>query len=235
MRCVREWNWLCQTVWALGYDFELASETMLAEAEVDKKLHSLRLSHAAYRVVLLPSCISLQETTATLLDRFVRARGKLLAAAPVPYLLNGRVGLDPYPLERLLARWRTTILRGAVAEKTDKLRRILRKRVWTPVAVYRKPENVSSGEFIVQHRRSEALDLFYLFNRSGETIEALVEIRQEATLEEWDAVDGRPLALNHWHADGNTYTAVSFRPAKGKFIAARKKVCNNLDQISRAR
>ena len=33
---VKEWGWLCQTVWEFGYDFDIVSETGLAEAEVDK-------------------------------------------------------------------------------------------------------------------------------------------------------------------------------------------------------
>ena len=41
---VKEWSWLCQTIWELGYDFDIASETTLATAEVDKSTRTLRLN-----------------------------------------------------------------------------------------------------------------------------------------------------------------------------------------------
>ena len=219
---VKEWGRLCQTVWELGYDFDIVSETDLLEAAVDKSSRTLRLNGENYSGVLLPSCLALQEETVAVLMQFVKARGGLIAIDPVPYLLNGRIGLDPYPLERLLYRRRTTILRGPRKEKIAALERLLRKQIKLPIQIYTKPENTPTHAIAVQHRESTDLDLFYLFNRGERPIETLIEIRWESTVEEWDPTNGERNALSHWHADGKTYTQLSFDCGQGRFIVARR-------------
>ena len=219
---VKEWGWLCQTVWGLGYDFDIASETGLTTAEVDKSAHSLRLNGEQYSAILLPACLALQEETVEVLTQFVKARGGLIAIDPVPYLLNGRIGLDPYPLERLLYRWRTSLLRGTTNEKGAALERLLRKRIKRPIQVYAKPDNTPTCAIVAQHRQSADLDLLYLFNRGGLPIETLIEIQWESTLEEWDATNGEQCARDHWQADGKTYIQLSFDCGQGRFIVARR-------------
>ena len=220
----KEWGWLCQTVWELGYDFDIASETELTTAEVDKSAHILCLNDEQYSSVLLPTCLALQEETVEVLTQFVKARGGLIAIDPVPYLLNGRIGLDPYPLERLLYRWRTSILRGTANEKAAALERLLHKRIKRPIRVYAKPDNAPTYAIVAQHRQSADLDLLYLFNRGGQPIETLIEIQWESTLEEWDATNGEQCARDHWQADGKTYIQLSFDCGEGKFIVARRDV-----------
>ncbi|RKU12566.1 hypothetical protein C6502_05590, partial [Candidatus Poribacteria bacterium] len=219
---VKEWSWLCQTIWEFGYDFDIVSETGLIEAEMDKSNRTLRLNGADYSAVLLPSCLALQEKTVEILTQFVKGRGGLIAIDPVPYLLNGRIGLDPYPLERLLYRRRTSIVRGPTNEKVATLERLLRKQIKLPIQIYAKPDNTATRAIIIQHRESTDLDLFYLFNRGERSIETLIEIQWEATIEEWDPTDGEQHALSHWHADRKTYTALSFDCGQGRFIVARR-------------
>ena len=221
---VKEWSWLCQTVWELGYDFDIVSETGLAGAEVDKSSHPLRLNGGYYSSVLLPPCLALQERTVEVLTQFVKARGGLIGIDPVPYLLNGRIGLDPYPLERLLYRRRTSILRGTTDEKIAALERLLRKQITLPIQIYAKPDNTPTRTIIAQHRESADLDLFYLFNRSEQSIETLIEIQWESTVEEWDSISGERHTRSHWHADGKTYTTLSFNRGQGKFILAQGEV-----------
>ena len=221
---VKEWSWLCQTIWEFGYDFDIASETTLATAEVDKSTRTLRLKDGNYSSVLLPPCLALQEKTVEVLTRFVKARGGLIAMDPVPYLLNGRIGLDPYSLERLLYRRRTAILRGPTNEKVTALERLLRKQVKLPIQIYAKPDNMPTQTIVLQHRESADLDLFYLFNRVEEPIETLIEIQWESTIEEWDPTNGEQHPQSHWHADRKTYTQLSFDSGQGRFIVARRDV-----------
>ena len=220
----KEWSWLCQTVWECGYDFDIVSETGLTEAEVDKSSRTLRLNGEDYSAVLLPSCLALQEETVDLLTQFVKTRGGLIAIDPVPYLLNGRIGLDPYPLERLLYRRRTSILRGPTNEKVAALERLLRKHIKLPIQIHVKPDNTPTHAVVVQHRGSTDLDLFYLFNRGEQPIETLIEIRWESTVEEWDPTNGERQVVSHWHADRKTYTQLSFDCGQGRFIVARRGV-----------
>ena len=220
-RLKKEWSWLCQTLWELGYDFDIASETELIAASVDSR--SLRLKEAAYPLILLPTSLSLQEGTVNLLTQFVKARGKLIALAPVPYLLNGRIGVDPYPLERLLYRWRTSIVAGETSrEKRDGLKNLLKKWIKPAVRVYRKPDNSQTNCIAIQHRQSKDFNLFYLFNREETAVEVLVEIQWEAALlEEWNTATGEQQRLDYWHADGKTYTTLSFERQQGRLIADR--------------
>ena len=219
---VKEWGWLCQTLWQLGYDFDIISETALATGEVDKSARALRLYGGDYSSVLLPPGLALQEKTVGVLTQFVKARGGLIATDPVPYLLNGRIGLDPYPLERLLYRWRTSILRGTPNEKAVALERLLRKQIKRPIQIYAKPDNTLTRAIVAQHRESSELDLFYLFNRGEQPIETLIEIQWESTVEEWDPTNGEQCAREHWHADGKTYAQLFFDCGQGRFIVARR-------------
>ncbi len=216
------WGWLCQTVWELGYDFDIASETELVGAEIDKTSRALCLKGAPYPVILLPVCLSLQEATVDRLTQFVKGRGKLIAVEPVPYLLNGKIGIEPYPLERLLYRWRTSILRGTECEKTAQLKRLLGRRIKPAIQVYIKPDNSPTNQIIIQHRQSAELDLFYLFNREKLPLETLIELRWEAQIEEWNTETGEQLALDYWHANSNTYITLSFARQQGRLMVARK-------------
>ena len=219
---VKEWSWLCQTIWEFGYDFDIASETDIATAEVSKSDRALRLNGGYYSSVLLPPCLALQEKTVEGLTQFVKARGWLIAIDPVPYLLNGRIGLDPYPLERLLYRRRTAILRGPTNEKAAALERLLQKQITLPIQIYAKPDNTPTRTIVAQHREFGDIDLFYLFNRGEQSIETLIEIQWESAVEEWDPISGERQVLSHWHADGKTYAQLSFDCGQGRFIVARR-------------
>jgi hypothetical protein len=211
-------------VWELGYDFDITSETLFATGEVDKRARALTLNGEYYSSVLLPSCLALREKTVEVLTQFIKARGGLIASDPVPYLLNGRIGLDPYPLERLLYRRRTSILRGTAAEKAAALKRLLRKQIRLPIQIYAKPDNLPTRAIISQHRESADLNLFYLFNRGEQSIETLIEIQWESTVEEWDTINGEQRPQSYWHADGKTYSTLSFDPGQGKLIVARPTI-----------
>ncbi len=221
---VKEWGWLCKTTWQLGYDFDITSEAGLAAAAVDKSARALCLNGEHYASVMLPSCLALQVKTVEVLTEFVKARGGLIAMEPIPYLLNGRIGLDPYPLERLLYRRRTAILRGPAHEKITALERLLRKQINQPIQIYAKPDNVQTRSIIAQHRESADVDLFYLFNRGEQSIETLIEIQWESTVEEWDTTNGEQRPQSYWHADGKTYTQLSFDCGEGRLIVTQRNV-----------
>ena len=222
----KAWGWLCQTVAQLGYDFRIVSEQELRLAVIDRQRRGLYFpspTEDVYRVVLLPSCISLQEETVNCLRAFTKAKGKLIANEPVPYLLNGRIGLKPYPLEQLIYGRRTTILRGPLGERTAALKKYLRKWVTPVLSVYAKPMNEPTLALQFQHRITEEADLFYLYNATHEPIDVLIEIRGTSkSVEECCLLEGTKTALDFWHADGKTYLNAAFTPEQ-----ARLFVCGN--------
>ena len=232
----KAWGWLCQSVWELGYDFRIISEQELGLAEIvhaggtgkrGTKSSGLSLTNnragvnEIYNVILLPSCISLQEETVKRLRAFTKAKGRLIADEPIPYLLNGRIGLEPYPLEQLIYGRRTTILRGPQNEKIEKLEKCLRKWVNRSISVYVKPNNEEADTVQVHHRGSEESERFYLYNRGSESIDALVEIPYQAShVAEWNLFKGVEERVDFWHANGKTYFNSVFTVKQGRLFIA---------------
>ncbi len=230
----KAWGWLCQSVWELGYDFRIVSEHELHSSEVidaaSAKKHGSKRgglcfpnSQAAttdiYSVVLLPSCISLQEDTVKRLKAFTKAKGRLIADEPTPYLLNGRIGLEPYPLEHLIYGRRVTILRGPSEEKLVKLEKWLRKWLSCIVSVYIKPDNETTDTVQVLHRESEASELFYLRNTSSASMDTLIELRRKASrVSEFNLFNAGKENVKFWHADGKTYLNSAFTPKQGRLF-----------------
>ena len=230
----KAWGWLCQSVWELGYDFKIVSEQEFASAEIieaprsGKRVRrnlSLCLKNSrsgaqeVYRVVLLPSCISLQEETVKCLRAFTKAKGRLIADEPTPYLLNGRIGLEPYPLEQLIFGRRTTILRGPPDEKLVRLEKCLRKWVHRPLSIYVKPDNEPTDGIQVLRRETEKSELFYLFNTSTEAMDTLIEFHQEVRrVVEWQLFKEMTENMDFWIADGKSYLNCTFAPRQAKLL-----------------
>ena len=230
----KAWGWLCQSVWELGYDFRIVSEQELGSAEIVRaggtgkrgnKSGGLSLTNNGadvkeiYNVILLPSCISLQEETVKRLRAFTKAKGRLIADEPIPYLLNGRIGLEPYPLEQLIYGRRTTILRGPQNEKIVKLGKCLQKWVNCRVSIYVKPDNEETKVVQVHHRTADRSDIVYLFNRGTEPIDTLIEIQGEASrVTEWDLFKGTEEITDFWHANGRTYFNSVFTVKQGRLF-----------------
>ena len=218
------WAWLCQTVWDLGYDFDIAAENDCVNAKFDKKSRLIKVNASSYRVILVPSCTSLEESTVNLLTKVIAGRGRLVAVDPVPYLFNGKIGFGAHPLDLLLYHQRTSLLKGTASEKTEALKQLLKKWVEPALQVYVKPDNVPTAAIHFQHRRSEELDLFYLFNTSQSSIETLIEIQGEsAGVEEWETRSGERTDLDYWHANGNTYLDCSFDCLRSRLVTLRRR------------
>ena len=230
----KAWGWLCQSVSELGYDFRIVSEQELDSAEIINAAAARKRGRKSgglcfpnngtdtkeiYSVVLLPSCISLQEETVKRLKAFTKAKGRLIVDEPTPYLLNGRIGLEPYPLEQLIFGRRATILRGLPDEKAVKLEKCFRKWVSRIVSVYVKPDNDPTDSVHVRHRETETSEIFYLFNTSSEPMETLIEIRRKATrVSEFDLFSAKKENVTFWHADEKTYLNSVFTPKQGRLF-----------------
>lgn len=230
----KAWGWLCQSVWELGYDFRIVSEHELNSAKIidaaDARKQGSKRGGLCFRndqvsatdiysVVLLPSCLSLQEGTVKRLKAFTKAKGRLIVDEPTPYLLNGSIGLEPYPLEQLIYGRRVTTLRGPPDEKVVKLEKCLRKWVPRIVSVYVKPENDPTDSVLVLHRKAEVSEIFYLFNTSSEPMDTLIEIRRKTSyVSEFDLFNATKENVTFWHADEKTYLNCTFAPRRARLF-----------------
>ncbi len=215
----KTWGWLCQIVWNMGYDFDIVTEEQLFDAHIDKKDAVINLNGGDYHLVLLPSCLSLHENTIQCLTSFTKSKGKLIVNAPVPYLLNGKIGLEPYLLERLVYGRRTTILDGPENEREIELRKLLQKWITPAINVYYGNENQRLETVKIHHRISENHQSFYLHNTENESYDTLVEIiGRVEKVQETEFATGKVIPLDIWYANGNTYVNRTFKPYQSKLL-----------------
>ena len=215
----KSWGWLCQTVWNLGYDYDVVSEAQFFDASINKKKGVINLNEKEYTMVILPSCLSLHESSVNRLTEFVQAKGRLIVNGPVPYLLNGRVGVEPYILERLIYRQRTAILDGPQGERMEDLKKLLRKWIVPSILLYTGQENHLLEDVQVHHRMNRNDHIFYLFNTEEKQIETLVEITGEVELVEVCHLQtGKRVPLTFWHANGKTYLNYTFDSQQGLLL-----------------
>ena len=215
----KAWGWLCQIVWNIGYDFDIVAEQHLFDAQIDKKDAVINLNGNVYDLVLLPSCLSLHENTIQCLTSFTKSKGKLIVNAPVPYLLNGKIGLEPYLLERLVYGRRTTILDGPENAREIELRKLLQKWITPAINVYYGNEHQRLETVKIHHRMSENHLSFCLHNTENESYDTLVEIiGRIEKLQEIEFATGKIIPIDMWFANGNTYVNRTFKPFQSKLL-----------------
>ena len=216
---IKAWGWLCQSVWNLGYDFDIISESQFVNMRVETENGRIHLQGNSYHLVLLPSSISLHETTVHRLTEFSKAKGRIIANSPVPYLLNGRIGLEPYLLERLLYRRYTTILDGPENERVLDLKKFLNSFVPQRITVYSKETDHQSENVRIHTRKEEDMNLYYMFNYDNKSVETLIEIVGEfRNVIEINLQSGKEMDVSFWHANGNTYLDCTFKPETGRLF-----------------
>lgn len=217
----KTWGWFCQKVWNMGYDYDIVSEVQLFDAQIDKKDAVINLNGNNYHLILLPSCLSLHENTIQCLTSFTKSKGKLIVNAPVPYLLNGKIGLEPYKLERLVYGRRTNILDGPENERETELKKLLQKWIAPAIIVYYGNENQRLETVKIHHRMSDNHQYFYLHNTENKTYKTLVEIIGKAEkVQQIECATGKVIPLDMWYANGNTYVKSAFTPYQSKLLSA---------------
>jgi len=221
-------EWLLQNLMGIDeimkqwrYDYDYGDEDLIEKfGKVHKKSKSFILNQKSYSVVIIPPCITLQESTVKLLKNFISIKGKLIALKPLPYLLKGKVGTDPYPLESLLYHRRTKIFPADLEQHKKKLKKILDKKIESDLKIFLKPRN-SPTYLILQHKRKcGRLCLYFLQNSDIEKRDLLLEFNSELNLEEWNLETGNCKQINQWHANNKTYSEVSFNPKQLRIIVA---------------
>ena len=216
----KSWGWFCRTVWNIGYDFDIVSEVQLFKAKIVENSGLINLNGEEYNLVLLPSCLSLHGNTVQCLTSFTKSKGKLIINAPVPYLLNGKIGLEPYLLERLIYGRRTTIIEGPEGEREIELRKILQKLITPTISIYVGEQNQQLHTIKIHHRRHEEHQSFFLNNTENNSYKTLVEIYGIAEkVIEFQLTTNTQNQLDFWHANGNTYVNCTFSPRQSRLIS----------------
>lgn len=216
---IKSWGWFCKSVWYFGYDFDILSENQLVNATVNPNNGNIHFGENVYHLVLLPSSISLHETSVQRLTEYTKYKGRIIANAPVPYLLNGRIGLEPYLLERLIYRRQTTILDGPENEREIDLKKYLNNLVSQSISVYAKETDLRSESVRIHKRQDGKRFLYFLMNIDKKPIETLIEIVGVFNNVEGIRLQtGKKMSIEPWHANGNTYLNHAFKPENGSLF-----------------
>lgn len=228
----KNWNkitgsfaWFCDIIWKLGYDFDIVSEEQLLNSVINRANGTITINGNTYQLILLPSCISLHENTVQRLSKYTKSKGKIIVNTPPPYLLNGKIGLAPYQLERLIYGRSVYLMNGTDNEKKDTLRKFLNKWVKLDIRVYRYKEDNIANEVRIHQRRIENGDIFYLYNSAAKSLHTIIEILDDdKILVEIDLNSGETINPEYWKANMSTYYECKFPPKQARlFIAKNSK------------
>ncbi|MCG9128156.1 hypothetical protein JT359_11195 [Candidatus Poribacteria bacterium] len=225
----KEWNkitsqfaWLCDCVWKLGYDFDIVSEKQLASGIIDTSNRSITIEDTIYQLVLIPSCISLHEISVKRLKEFTKSKGKLVFNNPSPYLLNGKIGLAPYQLEKLIYGRSTYILDGTPTEREEKLRRCFSKWANLNINVYYHNKENRAEEIKVHERKIANGNIYYLFNSVSNNIHTIIEFSGDnQSIVEIDLKNGDILHPEYRNANKKTYHDCIFSPMQPRLFIVK--------------
>jgi hypothetical protein len=239
-----EFCYLTDTLLRLHYDFDYVEEDVLAGAAL--KNGTIVIRDEAYEVLILPPVTHLKKSTLDLLERFVRAGGKLVADTLLPQELleaeadgvAGRVrklfGVSPAALLghfRSSTSDRVTILkkngRGKVFTFKGKgLARAGAKRELQRILHACAPPDVtiSDEEVFYLHRVKDAFDIYFFANTSQQAKPA-VEISFEAggIPELWNLATGEMKDIPVYAVRGGRLTVtLDLAPAEAHVVVLRQ-------------
>jgi hypothetical protein len=196
--------------------FDLGDETILADdGRVEEGKALLRVGRMCYRIVLMPSMITLAETTLALLENFAGKGGAIWSVGERPSLLDGR------PSERL-----QTFLAGVSSIGLDELRVALERCAPAPLDFPELAEE--SRRRIYAHVRDleDGDRIVYLVNTSRlvEEFSARVELRGDwRRVERLDPATGQcvPLVSDAMSQGTGMAVMLPFAPAEDHLLWLR--------------
>ena len=222
----QDWHWINSELASISsalinaqHDYDFGDESLLTTyGHIHKRSKKLIVGDVSYKAVLIPPCITLQSATIVLLRRFISARGKLIAMESLPYLMDGKTGDYAYPLEKLLYKRRTTILRGTQEEKLRQLMVLMDKIAGDGIVIYSRPDNLKTQSIRKHHRQYENIAICFLLNVESHSVDTLVEIAGEVCVEEWNSEYGERDQPTQWHADKKTYAELHFEAGQARLM-----------------
>ncbi len=163
-------------------DFDFISEALLPKQFSGiSENRTLQVGEMAYQVIVVPSCEALRQSTKQILDQFLARGGSVILLGKTPSFSDGK----PFAPEAFASY--------AFAEDEPALLALLAEYRDFEI---RQPDGSLSGQFLVQHRKEEGQEWFFIANgRRAVSDEAAypVEIRicAERIPYRYDTLTGR--------------------------------------------
>ena len=181
---------ICENILSAHYDFDLGDESILSKyssVESTGIEPEICVGNMKYPAVILPPMITIRESTLTLLEKFHKNGGKIVAVKPLPNLINGSQSLDNsnrlkefFSKIKIVSSLTPDILSELVMREISIIDRITGKEI---------PE-------IYVHRRQYKNSKIYFINNTNKqkdfnTIVKMKQISNNSVVEIWDGLTGR--------------------------------------------
>jgi len=210
-----EFNGFLRGLLGAHYDFDLGDETIMAEAG-RVETNRLFVGQAGYHAIIVPAMRTMLDSTYRLLQAFLEAGGRAIAAAPVPEMIEGRAD------DRVRALFAHPNMIVVPSE-----------RAVVPALENVLPRRVS----LVSEFMNEAPELLYLLKEQedGHTLFVVNNDREKALnvrlttafsgrVEEWDPLTGNVLEIGaEPMKNGGMALEASFPPAGSKLYFISKE------------
>jgi hypothetical protein len=160
------------------WDFDFGDESLLAEfGKVTGD--SLQVGEAGYRVVIVPSSITLRATTLDLLERFAAAEGKIVFIGQIPRRVEGKASSR---ISRLLAQ------SEKLSEKDlGKLFPGLEQKINRGFQLQTRPQGkIYACERLLEDGRR----LWFFANLERKGTKVTLNIKGQGSLQQWDLATG---------------------------------------------
>ena len=192
-------------------DFHVADESLVAPngATPGKVISSeegprLEIGKMSYRLVIVPSGLTLASSTVDLLAEFSAAGGPVLALTPAPTLIDARAADRP-----VLPHHTRRLTLADLPQALD-------ERLPFDVQIFNQPE------IWVHHRQIDGQECYFLANINQEKgVTTPVYLRGSGRLEEWDPETGKVIPCASQEKDGITQVVLDFAPAGSHLLMLR--------------
>ena len=205
---------LSENLLAAHRGFDYGDESLLAR---HGRVHgaTLVVGEMGYRVVVLPSLVTLRRSTVDLLQRFMAAGGPVLAVGELPSRIDGVASGEIADFCRRVRR---------VANTAEALQAELDRLVPPGIAIT-AGELAAAREVWVHERALEGERAFFIVNTARERgVTARIRVRGSGRLEEWDLETGHVSPMPQ-RADGeHLETSLTLAPLASHLLVLRQGV-----------
>lgn len=198
---------------SLKYGFDYGDESLL-EKYGDVKEGSLIVGKMRYKVVILPSLITIRRNTFNLLKNFIESGGKVISVGDLPSRIDGEISNEVEILNSKITK----------AENTkESLEGLLLTYLPKEIEIVSKG-NESVDDIWVHHRNLEIGDLFFIVNTSeAQEYEATIKIPGRGRLELWDLENGNITIPPQQEINNSIVTELAFYPASSYLLLLNKR------------
>ena len=190
--------------------FEYGDEDILARhGKVTEQ--GLVVGEMTYRTLVMPSMLTLRETTRNLLEQFAARGGAILSVGDFPSRLDGSESADAGALHEKVV---------SVANEADALRAAMAKAA--PPGIEIHAQEGDSRSVWIHERKVDGGRLVFLANSNrADSIKTEVTFQGKGAVEAWDLKSGEVRAITQRTEGKNTIVPLTFPPVGSHLLLQR--------------